>query len=209
MVSAWLYFWWNLKQCKAVTREPITLSKIAWFHLFFMGGAAWRGFLIPKPPCRSPRPSIQKQSCSVSRVPLFMRLIIIIMRLLWFLRACHWYCQGSGIYCILPFLLLFCWLCDHCKLEFLYYRSYLFLGVLYLATEPFAAVAVNISSMANCLKCTVNPNSADFYPPVWDYQAKKNIPTLPMMQKHLSDPPHQVNAHAFDVTPSVLTQALC
>lgn len=86
-----------LKWCKAVTREPITLSKIAWFHQFFMGGTAWRGFLIPKPPCRSPTPSIQRQPCSESWVPLFMRLVIII-RLLWSCRAWRWYNQGSGIH---------------------------------------------------------------------------------------------------------------
>ena len=35
---------------QAVTREPITISKIARFYLFFMGGRAWSGALIPMPP---------------------------------------------------------------------------------------------------------------------------------------------------------------
>lgn len=44
MVLAWLeLFWLNCKQWKAATREPIILSKVAWFHLFFIGGTARRG----------------------------------------------------------------------------------------------------------------------------------------------------------------------
>lgn len=40
---AWIFFWLKWKPWKAATREPITLSKAAWFHLFFIGGTACRG----------------------------------------------------------------------------------------------------------------------------------------------------------------------
>lgn len=44
MVPAWLeFFWLKWKLWKAATREPIILSKVAWFHLFFIGGTASRG----------------------------------------------------------------------------------------------------------------------------------------------------------------------
>lgn len=49
-----LNFWLIWKRWKAVTREPITLSRIAWFHLFFIGGTAWKGCLQPKHPVVPP-----------------------------------------------------------------------------------------------------------------------------------------------------------
>lgn len=39
---AWI-FWLEWKLWKPATREPIILSKVAWFHLFFIGGTACRG----------------------------------------------------------------------------------------------------------------------------------------------------------------------
>lgn len=37
------FFWLKWKLWKAATREPIILSKVAWFHLFFIGGTASKG----------------------------------------------------------------------------------------------------------------------------------------------------------------------
>lgn len=82
----------------------------------FYGRYGMDGLSHTEAPHRSQRPSIQRQPCLVSRVPLFMSLIIIIIRLVWPCRAWSSYCHASGIYQI-PALVLYLsflfWLHDH------------------------------------------------------------------------------------------------
>lgn len=69
MVSAWLDFWWNLKQCTTVTREPITPSKIAWFLWEVRHGGAFSyqssPVVLPNHPFRACL--AQNQKCHFSR----------------------------------------------------------------------------------------------------------------------------------------------
>lgn len=94
---------------KAATREPITFPKISWFPIFFLWGTAWRGLSATKPPCRSPRPTIQRQPSPVSRDTLVMRLVIIIT-LLWYCRACRWFFFQDTTFLCSPFMLCFAFL---------------------------------------------------------------------------------------------------
>lgn len=47
-------FWWNRVKklhgeiSKAITRDPISISQICWFHTFFIVGAEWTGSPLPQ-----------------------------------------------------------------------------------------------------------------------------------------------------------------